>query len=71
MTAAETMDRRADLVEQLTAVDLTLQEMFSREASLRLAADIRSLLDSREEICDDLRMVGYEPWPLPIDETRA
>lgn len=71
MTAAETMDRRADLVEQLTAVDLTLQDMFAQEASLRLAADIRSLLDSREEICDDLRTVGYEPWPLPIDETRA
>jgi hypothetical protein len=62
MTAQETFDKRADLVEQLTAVDLTLEELLGREPSLRLTADVRSLFDSREEICDELRVAGFEPW---------
>jgi hypothetical protein len=62
MTAQETFDKRADLVEQLTAVDLTLEELLGREPSLRLTADVRSLFDSREQICDELRIAGFEPW---------
>lgn len=62
MTAEEVFGRRADLVEQLTAVDLTLEELLGREPSLRLTADVRSLFDSREEICDQLRVAGFEPW---------
>lgn len=62
VTAKEIFDRRSDLVEQLTAVDLTLRDLLAGDPSLRLSADVRSLFDAREEICDELRTAGFEPW---------
>lgn len=67
MKAAETLEKRIDLVEQLTAVDETLIDMIDQEPTRRLSADMRSLLESRAEICEELKTVGFEPWPQPID----
>lgn len=63
MTAKEKMEQRADLVEQLTAIDLTIQDL-GREPSYRASADARSLLDERADVCDQLRLVGFEPWAV-------
>jgi hypothetical protein len=62
MKAIDTLTKRIDLVEQLTATDETLVDMLRQERSRRMSAEARSLLESRREICEQLRLVGFEPW---------
>lgn len=63
MTAKEEMEQCADLVEQLIAIDLTFQDL-AREPSYRSSSDARSLLDERADVCDQLRLFGFEPWAV-------
>lgn len=67
MTAAQRMDARATLHNRLVILDHELTITFGRAASNRNSAFARELLRTRQEICDAMILVGYQPWELSSD----
>ncbi len=68
MYASQMMDKRVELVDRLIDVDRELTRLCGLPPSYANAAGVRVLLDDRRDILHEMRAVGYEPWPLPIDE---
>jgi len=70
MHASQKMAQRVVLHRQLLDIDDDLAFLFG-ERSIRASSKARDLLTARANICDELLLVGYQPWAVPVDLREA
>lgn len=71
MRASELMAERTVLVSRLTRVDDELANLFGQPRTYTHAAEVRALLNLRRTITREMKSVGYQPWPVPVDERES
>lgn len=71
MRAADRLARRVELVDKLTDIDAQLVDVAAQSPSNRIYSETMRLLGCRRDIRSDMRAVGYEPWPVPLDLDEA
>ena len=67
MLASERMRLRVELFGRLARIDEQLLAAVEGPSSLRQAEVARRLLWDRRECGEDLRVAGFEVWPVPFE----
>lgn len=67
MLASERMRLRVELFGRLARIDEQLLTEIDGAPSLRQCEVVRGLLWDRRECGEDLRVAGFEVWPVPVE----